>query len=436
MPITQDLLLFARELEKTKPGADGSHKKWMVRAGDLARECLDGKNLRPALVEEIPILERGPLLRAITNLDGLSHTWLPEGVRNLSDSLNTIISALERAQTRPAIRGSWLRIDPEQFDALVPIAGRKAFDLDFADAIREITPDKPLSVIYSDIDHFKSVNDRFGHPAGDETLKAVAAILSLVCQGKGKAYRVGGEEFAILLPNCSESEAFMTAERLRVAIARQTIPALGQAVSISAGVKATHDVGAKAKDLYKEVDRALYRAKEAGRNRVVACGGGSTPEGIPTSLDIPVSSPIPGGCPPDIPPGVFRTIRQKVETDWPDDFVMRKFEETQQIEAYRELYGRNRSELADSPEENDLLREAAARGEFLLLEAEQYPAPWVRAGGRDFLDGRDPAVAARYLDAFHRLRARDLIRHSSGNLYTLTGTGFARARALPANPEG
>jgi len=128
-----------------------------------------------------------------------------------------------------------------------------------------------LSIIVMDLDHFKKINDKFGHAAGDETIRQVGHILQQVIRKSDLCARVGGEEFGILLTTSVNDGAAQLAEKLRQMIAGTPIVFNGEdfAVSASFGVA----VGNSNLDtLLKRADAALYKAKEAGRNRVVSDG--------------------------------------------------------------------------------------------------------------------------------------------------------------------
>jgi diguanylate cyclase (GGDEF)-like protein len=128
-----------------------------------------------------------------------------------------------------------------------------------------------IGIITFDIDFFKRVNDRYGHDAGDAVLKAVAAELQGSVRGGDIACRMGGEEFAIMMPGATLSVARQRAEELRAAIAALRVRHAHvdlPAVSMSCGVAAFPDHGVTADALLRAADQALYRAKEAGRNRV------------------------------------------------------------------------------------------------------------------------------------------------------------------------
>ncbi|MGB8607743.1 diguanylate cyclase [Bradyrhizobium sp.] len=144
---------------------------------------------------------------------------------------------------------------------------------------REANAGRPVTVLIFDIDHFKSINDRFGHPAGDEILKLFAAVVVNTLRITDLSGRIGGEEFAALLP-CSLEDAVIAAERVREAfessgIVDETGPV---DTTVSIGV-AGGPAGTELEVLLAAADTALYQAKRGGRNRVEAA------EELPLSLE-------------------------------------------------------------------------------------------------------------------------------------------------------
>ncbi len=129
---------------------------------------------------------------------------------------------------------------------------------------------QPLGCIMADIDHFKQVNDTFGHQVGDSALQHVARVLREGVRKTEVVGRFGGEEFMILLPNTGLEEAAKVAEKLRQRVEELTIETDTHAVScsISLGVAATNNCDANTMLLIRQADDALYRAKENGRNQV------------------------------------------------------------------------------------------------------------------------------------------------------------------------
>jgi diguanylate cyclase (GGDEF)-like protein len=144
---------------------------------------------------------------------------------------------------------------------------------------REANAGRPVTVLIFDIDHFKSINDRFGHPAGDEILKLFATVVVNTLRISDLSGRIGGEEFAALLP-CSLEEGVIAAERVREAFADSGIVVEEGPVdtTVSIGV-AGGPAGTELEVLLASADTALYQAKRSGRNRVEAA------EELPLSLE-------------------------------------------------------------------------------------------------------------------------------------------------------
>jgi diguanylate cyclase (GGDEF)-like protein len=137
-----------------------------------------------------------------------------------------------------------------------------------------------LSCVMVDLDHFKPVNDRFGHDAGDEVLKQTARKLADTLREVDLAARYGGEEFVILLPHTQKTEAAIVAERILELVRAQRFEFSGETLSVTAsfGIADTADVSeGKAEELVRLADVALYRAKDGGRNRVVVYHSGPPP---------------------------------------------------------------------------------------------------------------------------------------------------------------
>lgn len=132
-----------------------------------------------------------------------------------------------------------------------------------------------MAIMMIDVDHFKSINDRYGHPAGDEVLRRLVAIAQATIRADDYFARYGGEEFCILLPSTTEQEALLLAERLRKVYEAMTVEFGSEAIksTISIGVADSTQAGLAISSLLAAVDLALYRAKQLGRNRVVLHSG-------------------------------------------------------------------------------------------------------------------------------------------------------------------
>jgi len=128
----------------------------------------------------------------------------------------------------------------------------------------------PLGFVLFDLDHYKAVNDTYGHAAGDEVMRAVARICRAAIREIDVIGRYGGDEFVIVLPECDLAAAAIVAERVRKTLESSPIPVAGQelVVTLSAGVAADPMGGSSLDDLLRQADQALYAAKSAGRNCV------------------------------------------------------------------------------------------------------------------------------------------------------------------------
>jgi diguanylate cyclase (GGDEF)-like protein len=157
-------------------------------------------------------------------------------------------------------------------DGLTDIYNRRHFvKLGSAEWARFQRYGRPLSLLFLDIDNFKLINDRYGHDGGDRVLIALADICKAAGRETDVVARIGGEEFALLLPETDETAAAIFAERLRQTIEREehTLGRERARVSVSIGVAGATLSMAGFEVLMKRADEALYRAKDAGRNRVV-----------------------------------------------------------------------------------------------------------------------------------------------------------------------
>jgi two-component system, cell cycle response regulator len=159
-------------------------------------------------------------------------------------------------------------------DALTGLFNRRYLENHLATLIEQAgARGKPLAVMVLDIDYFKSINDNYGHDAGDDVLRDFALRIKRSIRGIDLACRCGGEEFVVVMPETDMTVAAMVAERLRRRIAAEPFP-ISQGtksipVTLSIGIAALRGEDDKAASLIKRADQALYRAKRDGRNRVV-----------------------------------------------------------------------------------------------------------------------------------------------------------------------
>lgn len=161
-------------------------------------------------------------------------------------------------------------------DALMGIKNRRYFDQKIVEEVAlSLRYKLPLSLILLDIDHFKKINDTYGHMVGDEVLRNIASLIGEAVRDTDIVARYGGEEIAIITPSCGKQEAELLAQRLRAIIEKTTMAFVGATqeviqVTVSMGVSAMNHIITDKDALIEETDDALYLAKKLGRNRVVA----------------------------------------------------------------------------------------------------------------------------------------------------------------------
>lgn len=161
-------------------------------------------------------------------------------------------------------------------DGLTGLYNHRMYYLRLEDEfIRRQRTKAPISVLLLDIDHFKRINDRYGHLVGDLVLKTLSELVMRSCRAMDVACRYGGEEITVILPETDAESAMVIAERLRQAIEAHLFELEGdneRRVTVSIGVATASDAAGSARALTESADRALYQAKEQGRNRVVFAG--------------------------------------------------------------------------------------------------------------------------------------------------------------------
>ena len=267
--------VLGSDLEPEIPGSAAGGRGLLAHAA-AGRDCVLVSALRP---EADPLLSAA--LPGAANLvavplagDGgiVGVLVCARGTRSGGQLERRIVAMLERAAAQAALalaKTSLLeRLERSSLtDGLTNVANRRAFDLGLAaEVARAGRTGGTFSLVMLDIDHFKRLNDTHGHQTGDEMLTAVARVLDGQLRGADTVARYGGEEFAVLLPDVDGPAAVAAAERLQRSVGAMTgaVP-----VTASAGV-ATYPADARdGVSLLGAADAALYRAKEAGRDRVV-----------------------------------------------------------------------------------------------------------------------------------------------------------------------
>jgi len=212
------------------------------------------------------LLRSPPIARLAWPVDEhvFSSAWLTViSSESLLATISTAFILLAMAKERAELRHKTAATK----DPLTGLANRRSF---FQEASRLMqTSDRPVALLMVDLDHFKSINDQFGHAAGDEILRIFAKTASANLRPSDLVGRLGGEEFAVLLPAASQEGAWFVAERLRSAFATAAGTVNGLSIEATASVgMSILDPGQDMSALLDRADQALYRAKASGRNRV------------------------------------------------------------------------------------------------------------------------------------------------------------------------
>jgi len=223
-------------------------------------------------------------LRAIVQTLVTTATQMKENNRTLEERLNASREEINQLQKNLAqVRNESLT------DPLTSLANRKHFDQQLTEIMAEAAErNEPLSLAMADIDHFKTFNDTWGHPTGDQVLRLVAMALKQNVKGQDIASRYGGEEFAIILPNTVLRSAVIVADHIRRAVMskelvkRSTGQNLGR-VTVSIGVATTRQDDTP-QSLIARADACLYAAKRNGRNRVICESDPEFAGGIETQV--------------------------------------------------------------------------------------------------------------------------------------------------------
>ena len=240
--------------------------RFLVRcAGVLVLACaataaLNGYQVRPytnmvQIIGSLPLLVFYPLVVG----------WTTYRLARRLREQNQILSEMSRTDGLSGLlnRRYWEEAVAAEFERCAPTGGC-------------------ASLLMLDIDHFKSINDQYGHPAGDEVIRKVAEILRESLRGDDVPGRYGGEEFGVLLPDTPEAGAEVMAERIRGRIERAALGRPGLRATASIGIAEIRARDVDYKVWISQADRALYAAKERGRNRSVRYQSTFTPRPEPT----------------------------------------------------------------------------------------------------------------------------------------------------------
>lgn len=212
-----------------------------------------------------PIYHDGELWGAIT-LNSKDANRLNDGVlQELAKFADLLQVALENSRAWSTL------LDQALADPLTGLINRRGLDQKLEKQFNiELNPGQSISIVTIDLDHFKQINDDFGHHAGDKVLRALAALMTSTFRANELVARIGGEEFLWIMPDTNTQQAFRAAERIRVAIEGHDF-GLSRPVTASIGIATTTQVK-NLSEVIVQSDQALYEAKRSGRNRVVVFG--------------------------------------------------------------------------------------------------------------------------------------------------------------------
>ena len=228
----------------------------------------------------LPLTVEGEILGCISLNSDQSNAFDAQDLQFLSVIGYQMAATLKHFQRFSSIKNIAI------YDTLTGLYNRRYFEERLGmDAQKSFYGGTPLSLVMVDIDHFKKVNDTFGHTEGDQVLCRVSSLLKSSIRKKDTVARYGGEEFILILPEAGLEASFVIAERIRRLI-ENTLFEVGRAqinLTVSMGISNFPSHRAKSKEeLIKMADQALYDAKRGGRNKVCIFAGKSAPWTVPT----------------------------------------------------------------------------------------------------------------------------------------------------------
>jgi diguanylate cyclase (GGDEF)-like protein len=179
-------------------------------------------------------------------------------IQEAINRIEHVITAIERRASQ---------ISQSGLDPLTSLLDRGRFDADLMHALEYSKADS-LGLLVIDLDKFKTINDTYGHEAGDEVLKKAAGVVLLTCESKGSCYRYGGDEMIVLLPKHSLEQATAVAEQIRVGVAELKFEKSSENITASIGLTSYPEVTKALDDIFSDADAMVYQAKDDGGNAV------------------------------------------------------------------------------------------------------------------------------------------------------------------------
>jgi len=203
-----------------------------------------------------------PTQTGVSAIENKSFVEYQQAEREAAEQLGLFLAGHQRAQKKGEAERT-VDLDP-----ILGIPTRKEYELRLPALLKTANGSSPLSMLMLDLDNFKAFNDSYGHDVGDKVLASAASTVRTIVAGKGEAFRYGGEEIVVLLPNHSIDEGVLVASRIRQGIEGTSVDNLDAKVTASLGVATYPAPAHDAQQLFKQADVALYDSKHSGKNRV------------------------------------------------------------------------------------------------------------------------------------------------------------------------
>ncbi len=214
----------------------------------------------------------GAFITALTVMSFIPYTYLTYKANDFGMYIDVVLLSMALADRMKMTQEKRLIAEKEaKTDILTGLYNRRAYyEICHKEFQRLLRHHRCLSIIMFDIDHFKEINDTYGHDAGDNVLKTVATIVKNVIREYDYAFRMGGDEFLVLLPETNEKQALFLAERIRKRVANKKFIEKDNKffVTASFGISQYNHIEKSIEPIVKRADKALYYVKESGRNRV------------------------------------------------------------------------------------------------------------------------------------------------------------------------
>ena len=214
----------------------------------------------------------GAIITALTVMSFLPFTYMTYKANDFGMLIDAVLLSIALAdRVKISLEKTRIVEKEAKTDVITGLLNRRAYsEISYIEYQRLLRHHRTLTVIVFDVDHFKRVNDTYGHDAGDYILKSVGSIVKEVIREYDYAFRMGGDEFLLLLPETNEKQASVLAERIRTRIENKKLVDENRKFSVTAsfGISQNRKIDTSIENLVKRADKALYKAKKAGRNTV------------------------------------------------------------------------------------------------------------------------------------------------------------------------